>query len=339
MTKTMKRVFAGISALAIISGVAVGGWAINEYAVKDNNFKIEASAEDNGGAEVENNIQPVQRVQSVSMNMLSASTNAITEGVTKQITATITPSTATNKAVDWSIAWVGDESEDISDYLTVTPTSNGALTANVTCKKSFRGKSALITVTARDGGVTATCAVSYEGEPSAFVVNNASNNENVDCNFRDSVSVPVDLTNVFGDVGEEFLDDIEVTEVQVTGTCYTYDTEYDIYGFYEESNALCDAYALSELHYQTNSGITADKTFEVEYADGTLTVTSTHYLNSDFFAESYWSGNGGNSTGVLDRVENCAVYVTLSCNGIKGYLTVHFESGVNGITVTPSITF
>lgn len=129
MTKTMKRVFAGISALAIISGVAVGGWAINEYAVKDNNFKIEASAEDNGGAEVENNIQPVQRVQSVSMNMLSASTNAITEGVTKQITATITPSTATNKAVDWSIAWVGDESEDISDYLTVTPTSNGALTA------------------------------------------------------------------------------------------------------------------------------------------------------------------------------------------------------------------
>ena len=94
-----------------------------------------------------------------------------------QLTATITPENATNKAVDWTIAWAGyghggDSNEGggiivpelravtasseswvdgktVTDYVTVTPTSDGALTANVECLQAF-GAQVKITVTSRD---------------------------------------------------------------------------------------------------------------------------------------------------------------------------------------------
>lgn len=68
-------------------------------------------------------------------------------------TATITPSNATNKEVDWAIAFKNPDSEwatgkNIDDYVTVTPTSDGALTATVTCKAAF-GEQIELTVTSR----------------------------------------------------------------------------------------------------------------------------------------------------------------------------------------------
>ena len=58
------------------------------------------------------------------------------------LTATITPSNATNKALDWSVSFVNPESEwasgkTVTDYVTVTPTSNGALAAIAACLKQF----------------------------------------------------------------------------------------------------------------------------------------------------------------------------------------------------------
>ena len=83
------------------------------------------------------------------------------------VTATITPSDATNKEVDWSIAWKNSNStwakgKTLSDYLTLSPTSDGALTATVTCKKAF-GEQAIVTCKVRtDDTLTATCTVDYK---------------------------------------------------------------------------------------------------------------------------------------------------------------------------------
>ena len=83
------------------------------------------------------------------------------------VTATITPSDATNKEVDWSIAWKNANStwakgKTLSDYLTLSPTSDGALTATVTCKKAF-GEQAIVTCKVRtDDTLTATCTVDYK---------------------------------------------------------------------------------------------------------------------------------------------------------------------------------
>ena len=83
-----------------------------------------------------------------------------------QLTATITPDTADNKAVDWSVSFVNAESEWASgktatDYVTVTPTSDVALTANVECLQAF-GEQISVTVTSRDNeSATANCTVDY----------------------------------------------------------------------------------------------------------------------------------------------------------------------------------
>ena len=93
-----------------------------------------------------------------------------------QLTATITPENATNKAVDWTVTWVGGREHDggssdspadwsegktVTDYVTVTPTSDGALTANVECLQAF-GTQVRVTVTSRDNtAVKATATVDY----------------------------------------------------------------------------------------------------------------------------------------------------------------------------------
>ena len=278
-------------------------------------------------------------VRSVSLQTMAVS-NEISEGVTKQITATVEPADAENKAVDWSIEWIGDVSENISDYLIVTPVSDGSLTANVKCIKSFRGKGARVIATARDGGVSGTCLVSYEGEPSAFVINNVGSTATVQSNFKSSITVPVSLTNVFGDVGEDYLNDITVSSVSVTADVYTYDAEFDIYGYWEETSVTKNKYTLSQIKNLNNQSQFADDTFTANYSDGQITVTSSEYLNSESFAYGFtFSGSSGTYTGAIDHVENCVMTIKLECEGLTGTLIVNYRAGVNGVTLPSSISF
>lgn len=83
-----------------------------------------------------------------------------------QLTATITPDNATNKTVDWSVSFVNSDSEwaagkTVTDYVTVTPTADGALTANVECLEDF-GEQINVTVTSRDNASAyAVCTVDF----------------------------------------------------------------------------------------------------------------------------------------------------------------------------------
>ena len=82
------------------------------------------------------------------------------------LTATITPDNASNKAVDWTVSFVNPASawasgKSVTDYVTVTPTSDGALTANVECLQAF-GEQIEVTVTSRENAkATASCTVDY----------------------------------------------------------------------------------------------------------------------------------------------------------------------------------
>lgn len=106
-----------------------------------------------------------------------------------QLTATITPDNATNKAVNWSIRWKnsaesggsldGDNwgvGKTVTDYVTVTPTSDGALTANVECIVAF-GEQVIVTVTSRDNTTAkATATVDYTEKLEAINVLFGGNN-------------------------------------------------------------------------------------------------------------------------------------------------------------------
>ena len=82
------------------------------------------------------------------------------------LTATITPSNAADKTVDWTVAWVNASSswatgKTVTDYVTVTPTSDGALTATVECLQAF-GEQIKVTVTSRQNAeATASATVDY----------------------------------------------------------------------------------------------------------------------------------------------------------------------------------
>ena len=95
---------------------------------------------------------------------------ALTEdGETVQrLTATVTPADTTDVKVDWSIEWGettvswGSGSQGtVTDYVTVTPTSDGALTADVECLDAF-GTQAIVTASIRGrSDVSATCLVDF----------------------------------------------------------------------------------------------------------------------------------------------------------------------------------
>ena len=95
------------------------------------------------------------------------------EGVSVKITANVYPVDAANRAVDYTVAWGSAPvhgSEPVTDYVTVTPDSDGSAAATVTCKQPFGSDKIVITVTTRDGGYTGTCTVSFVGVASTMSI-------------------------------------------------------------------------------------------------------------------------------------------------------------------------
>lgn len=105
----------------------------------------------------------------------SALANTQNEEMTVNVIATITPNDAANKAVDWSVAFVNVSSawangKAATDYITAEPTTDGALTATVTCKAAF-GEQIKITVTSRDNpDASASCTVDYKQQFTGYIV-------------------------------------------------------------------------------------------------------------------------------------------------------------------------
>ena len=106
------------------------------------------------------------------------------DGIT--LTATVSPETADNKAVDWAASFVNPSSswasgKTVTDYVTVTPTSDGALTANVNCLKAF-GEQIKVTVTSRvNSEAKAECTLDYARR----ILDTALYHEEMDKNILD----------------------------------------------------------------------------------------------------------------------------------------------------------
>ena len=110
---------------------------------------------------------PMPKAMSFSApKLLSDSGEPVAQTSSVTLTATVEPSDATYQAVDWSVSFVNQSStwasgKTASDYVTVTPTSDGALTATVECLSAF-GEQINVTVTSRDNAdASATCVCDY----------------------------------------------------------------------------------------------------------------------------------------------------------------------------------
>ncbi len=170
MTEIRKRILSNIMSLILGAGIGAGVYALKERITEPKMPGIEVSVpEEVGGGVILNKPEnhgiemvstKISREEYAEYGVSPMAENAYT------LTATIEPANASNKAVDWSVEFVdaGDEwasGKSVTDYVTVTPTSDGALTATVTNLGEF-GAQIKVTVTSRDNSAAyASCTVDY----------------------------------------------------------------------------------------------------------------------------------------------------------------------------------
>ena len=141
------------------------------------------------------------------------------------ITATLTPATVTDPTVDWTLAWSNASSswasgKTVTDYVTVTPTSDGALTATVTNIQPF-GERVILTCTARsNSSATATCTIKYVKRVSSCTItaNNGSSNVNTIALDQNITTYTFTASNPSWGVGTETPSSTPVVEWQFSSS-------------------------------------------------------------------------------------------------------------------------
>lgn len=159
--KTIVMVIANLLCFAL-----AGGWIAQTVVTKQKQEIPVTETESNFTVTPENNkfmqltAMPLTAEQYDDYGIMPLAQSAYT------ITATITPSNADDKTVDWSVAWKDANSswakaKTVTNYVTVTPTSDGALTASVSCLAAF-GEQIIVTVVPRGNtDISATCTLDY----------------------------------------------------------------------------------------------------------------------------------------------------------------------------------
>ncbi len=173
-----------------------------------------------------NKVPTNDETSNINVQLTSSETVIDSENntVSKTITATVYPEDAPNKLVDWSIDWdvnnIGDDAI-ISDYITITPNSDGSNVATVTCYQGFENSSFIIKVTTRLCGFFATCKVSYDGAPENFYFNynntDYQNNETLEIYANTTDTINLKLSNTLGQVGSKY-NNFKIVEQGINGT-------------------------------------------------------------------------------------------------------------------------
>ena len=312
MTKTInKKLFAIMAAIAVfalvLSLVLVGCSSDKNAPTADNDFSAE-----------------IHNTQYVKLAMSTATVLAADNSVSKTLTATVLPETAENKKVDWSVEWDNTENTtDVTEYVTVTPSADGSTTATVTCYKAFTGN-IIITVTTRENGYSATCVVSFIGIPTEIALNGSLPPSAGEYNvgIGETYTFDVTLTNPFNQVGSQF-NDI---------TCGVNGVGSVVLGYMEHYNSC----GIDKWYDESDETVTLDSLKEnfitVSYSAGKLSITTIKSI------ESYYSSvqrmDGGRTRAYHDKfrsyVDDCyfKVWIKENTSGLTKEFNVRFDDAV-----------
>lgn len=279
-----------------------------------------------------------------------------------RIEAYVYPDTAVNKKVDYSVAWgTAPEhgSEQVSNYLTVTPDSDGSAIATVKCKKAFGNDKIIITVTTRDGGYTATCTVSFVGTASgisitssnANLTNTSERGNYYSLGTGKTYTFDINLSNDFGTVGTSNLS----ASIGANGSLYFGDGYCDPNsGITRISNiqllelsSLKDKFIKSATISGKTLSITTGKYAVEGYCDVNDYYTDeydNYYYRNNYLYEDEWGLVGPKYTSDKSKctdnetwVKSCyfTVIVTDSVSGVSETIKLWLD-GVSGVSLSKS---
>lgn len=324
---TVKWIISFLLIAVLLAGM-IGAWAV---ILKDKKEEQPHQQE-----ELENDFSSaMSNSEHVVLSMGSVSTLAADNSVSKTITATVLPATATNKAVDWSVEW-GEEGNEaiVTDYITVTPDSDGSCDATVTCKQAFTG-TVVVVATTRESGYQAFCVITFIGIPTEMNIRGAvTPSGNVyKLGIGNSYAFDVTLTNPFNSVGDKYNN--FVCGVDGVGSI--------VVGYLERISGL--EHWTDEENKNVTIDSIKDSFITATYENGKLTITTKKSIES--YYNKMQKGDGGRTTFYWDKfrsyVDDCyfKVWIRETNSGLQKEMEIRFdESIVTGINVNhPEMEF
>lgn len=234
------------------------------------------------------------KVYAMPANMVFATTAAEPSDAKDGITlkATIDPDTAANQNVDWSVSFVNPSSswasgKTITDYVTVTPTSDGALTATVQCLKAF-GEQIKITVTSRANEYAkAECTVDYARRITDFTFYSFPDNQQAPGFGKDEILVDMVIPSADDLFSSE---EIVITELKSVVLFTAGDPEVEGFDIYDEDIArtyqfsdytIKDCKIATDLENSDGLGATVEITWEYNRDFGNLLSACASLLHNN----------------------------------------------------------
>ena len=276
------------------------------------------------------------------------------QSISKTITATVMPVDAPDKSVDWSLEWCTPiEGKDISEFLTLTPESDGSLTATITAHKGFEGGSAYVTAKTRVGGFTATCLIMYDGAPESlsFIYNGkeVTNTGTINLTAGTTNEITINLKNTLGAVGSKY-GDFEIVKVQGQGR-FTLTKQYIVNGSVSSTSEV--VFNLEEGTYKYKDEVLGnDLTLTIKPEDFfTASVSGNKLTIKAIRSESSYT-NGYPRTGYRFTYkgtytdprsggvpDNCIWYVVVrdKVSGEESLLHIDIQSTVTSISLSDSV--
>ena len=269
------------------------------------------------------------------------------QSVDVRIQAYVRPDDAVNKEVDFSVAWGNAPthgSEDVSDYLTVTPDSDGSTMATVSCKKAFGDDTIIITVTTREGGYTATCTVTFTGIASGIEITSSTATKKstsargtyYELGTGKTYTFDIGLTNAFDDV----TGDLSVTGIDGSGSLYFGEMRIEGGAFTRFTNmqkkdisSLADKFITSATVSGGKLVVTTSKTLIANYYSSHEADTLT---GVDYYYDRYVYQDDG--SGLVSGVQTSDNYEAKAAENVAAlescYFTVTVKDNISGLSET-----
>ena len=370
--KWVLTLFAFILVGVMLAGVILGWFDKKEEPPAEEEQTEQAAVTDGeGNAMDEDIVYPMPEKMSFSAAAFaqplaqfgepSGTTVTSPQSVDVRIEAYVYPESAANKEVDFSVAWGNAPthgSEQVSNYLTVTPDSDGSTMATVSCKKSFGDDTIVITVTTREGGYTATCTVTFTGIASGIEITSSTatkkstseRGEYYELGTSKTYTFNIGLTNAFNDAAGN----LSVTEIGGEGNMYFGNGSYNDGGYINFTDMVQKSIGEFADDFITSATISGNtltvktgskilENYYSSYGPDEYFITDIYYdryvveMNDDWsIKDSSDTFRNQNAKTNAQNIGSCYFYVTIkdSISGLTETVRLWLVSSVNGVSLS-----